>query len=308
MKTIKATPHLLALAVILSSSLAARPDTIYVGVGYPGRNSIERFSQDGTDLGPFASVSGWVEGLAFDMSGNLYAVISGDYSDSVVRFTPNGTPSLFANRGLNNPYGLTVDSQGNVYVANFGNDTIEKFAPDGTPSVFANTGLDQPTGLTVDRQGNIYAANFGNSTIEKFTPGGTPSLFASSGLSMPFGLAFKSNGNLFVANFGNGSIEEITPDGNPAVDATGLPYPRGLAFDSSDDVYMASAYPANVWKFDPSGHVWRFDTAVAGYPEFVATIIPEPSVSVLLLAGIAALLARNRLQNRQGAPPLFSLD
>jgi hypothetical protein len=43
--------------------------------------------------------------------------------------------------GLNHPTGITVDSQGNVYDAVYGNGVIEKYGPGGgTGTVFASPG------------------------------------------------------------------------------------------------------------------------------------------------------------------------
>jgi DNA-binding beta-propeller fold protein YncE len=83
--------------------------------------------------------------LAFDSSGNLYAA---NFDNTITRFAPDGTPSLFANSGLNNPAGLAFDSSGNLYVANVDN-TIEEFAPNGTHSTFANSGLNLPNFIAI---------------------------------------------------------------------------------------------------------------------------------------------------------------
>src|ERR1039458_9959267 len=115
-------------------------------------------------------------------AGILY--VTCDSSNTIEEFTPGGVGSVFANTGLNNPYGVSFDSAGNLYAANYGNDTIEEFTPGGVGSVFANTGLTNPVGLAFDSAGNLYAANIANNTIEEFTSGGVGSVFAT-GLSGP---------------------------------------------------------------------------------------------------------------------------
>ena len=77
-------------------------------------------------------------------AGILY--VTCDSSNTIEEFTPGGVGSVFANTGLNNPYGVSFDSAGNLYAANYGNDTIEEFTPGGVGSVFANTGLTNPVG------------------------------------------------------------------------------------------------------------------------------------------------------------------
>ena len=119
---------------------------------------------------------------------NLYVANAG--SNTIDKFTPGGTGSVFASSGLNFPFSLAFDSAGNLYAANYGDNTIERFTPGGVGSVFASTGLSLPEGLAFDSAGNLYAANYNNNTIEKFTPAGVGSVFASSGLSQPTFLAF----------------------------------------------------------------------------------------------------------------------
>ena len=72
-------------------------------------------------------------GLAFDSAGNLYAANRGN--NTIEKFTPGGTASVFARTGLSAPYGLAFDSAGNLYAANEGNSTIKKFTPGGVGSI-----------------------------------------------------------------------------------------------------------------------------------------------------------------------------
>jgi NAD(P)-dependent dehydrogenase (short-subunit alcohol dehydrogenase family) len=100
--------------------------------------------------------------------------------NEILKYTPGGAESVFANNGLDDPAGLAFDKAGNLYVANAANNTIEEFTPGGGGNVFASTGLSAPTGLAFDSAGNLYVANSGNNTIEKFTSSGVGSLFASN--------------------------------------------------------------------------------------------------------------------------------
>ena len=96
-----------------------------------------------------------------------------EHTGSVLKFTPNGVGSVFADSGFHLAVGLAFDVAGNLYVSNMDSNTIEKFAPDGTDlGVFAGTGLNEPFGLIFDSAGNLYAANRGNDTIEKFSSTG----------------------------------------------------------------------------------------------------------------------------------------
>ena len=72
------------------------------------------------------------------------------------------------------PRGITVDSQGNVFVADSDNHRIQKFSNDGTfLTAWGISGSTQgqfyyPDGITVDSQGNVFVADSGNDRIQKF--------------------------------------------------------------------------------------------------------------------------------------------
>src|SRR5438067_269286 len=118
--------------------------------------------------------------------GDLYE--ADNSSNTILKFTPDGTKSTFAS-GLNRPFGLAFDDSGNLFEGDAGSHTVFEFTPDGTESTFAS-GLSDPAGLAFDSSGNLFEADQGSGTIFVFTPSGTKSTFAS-GLSAPSGLAFE---------------------------------------------------------------------------------------------------------------------
>jgi len=95
------------------------------------------------------------------------------------------------------PCGLTVDSTGNVYVADTENQTIRQVTPDGTVVTLAGlagqTGnadgagrearFNHPFSITTDPAGNLYVADLGNAAIRKGVPAipGRETLFTSVG-------------------------------------------------------------------------------------------------------------------------------
>ena len=139
-----------------------------------------------------------------DSAGNVY-VADAD-NDTIRKVTPVGTnwvvttlAGLAGNAGSADgtnsaarfyyPYGVAVDSAGNVYVADTDNDTIRKVTPVGTNWVVTtlaglagNAGSADgtgsaarfycPGGVAVDSAGNVYVADTHNDTIRKVTPVG----------------------------------------------------------------------------------------------------------------------------------------
>jgi sugar lactone lactonase YvrE len=153
--------------------------------------------------------------LAFDRAGNLFVASSGagvppQPPSTIVKITPAGTQTQFADLGRNGLLGMAFDNEGNLFLSVGGG--IFKITPDGTRSVFAST-VDGVWALAFDRLGNLYAGvnPIGSSAILKFAPDGSKSTFVTlPGNRSVTALAFNSAGDLF-AQFGN-SIVRVTPN------------------------------------------------------------------------------------------------
>ncbi|HET9505291.1 MAG TPA: NHL repeat-containing protein [Hymenobacter sp.] len=188
--------------------------------------------------------------VALDNQNNIYVA---DFENNCVRkITPAGVVSTLAGTAtagfvngsataarFDRPYGLAVDAQGNVYVADYGNACIRKITPSGVVSTLAGTGalgyadgpgssaqFVGPKALALDAQGNLYVADFAGERIRKVTPAGVVSTLAGTGkfgytdgpgssaqFSGVSGLALDAQGNLYVADTGNNCIRKVTPGG-----------------------------------------------------------------------------------------------
>ena len=166
-------------------------------------------------------------------------------------FSGNGGPSTGAQ--LNNPVSLTLDSAGNLYIADAGNNMIRMVtAATGIISTVAGNGaagytgdgglainasLNTPKGVAVDANGYIYIADYINSVIRAVAPDGTITTIAGNGtfgfsgdggpatsaqLYFPNGVA-ASGGNVYIADSQNNVIRLLTPVvQNPVVNANGV--------------------------------------------------------------------------------------
>ncbi len=193
------------------------------------------------------ALASMVDGNAWGQiqAGDLYEADS--YSNTVYQFTPSGTKSTFAS-GFE-PTGLAFDSQGDLFVSDYGTGNIYEFnATSGSRSTFAS-GLIKPQGLAF-YGGNLYAveSDFGGAGSVYEYSGGSRSTVVT-GLNDPCGLAFDSSNNLYVANYFSGTIEKIT-NGVPSTFASGLSYPNCLAFDSSGNLFETDAGSGNIYEFD----------------------------------------------------------
>jgi len=128
------------------------------------------------------------KGIVFDKEFNLY--VADEENHSIRKITPDGNVTTIAGgtKGLQNgslaeaqfdqPTGLSFDSRGNLYVADFVNDGIRKISPEGVVSTLAggteslensNAQFVRPFGLVVDAQNNVFVMVAHNNKIQKIT-------------------------------------------------------------------------------------------------------------------------------------------
>jgi RHS repeat-associated protein len=173
---------------------------------------------------------------------------------------------------LNSPSDLTVDPEGNVWVADTGNNRIERFSPEGEfLAKFGSPGsgagqFSSPYGIAADSQGDIWVVDGGNNRIEKFSPEGNyltqcGSLGSGAGqLRAPRGIALDSHGNVWVADAFNNRIVEFSPQCQllaqvgSAGEALGqFRLPWDLAFDSAGNIWVADTWNNRIQELGPEG-------------------------------------------------------
>ncbi len=139
----------------------------------------------------------------------------------VIRITPNGDVSTFADGlGIGNT-GNNFDSQRNLLQSAFNSNRIWKIAPDGSSEIFAN--VAGPVGVVVDTNDNIFVTSCSANPAILTIPAGTstPQIFAQNpGFSCPNGLTMDDQGNLYTVNFNNANVYRIAPDGSVQFIAT----------------------------------------------------------------------------------------
>jgi sugar lactone lactonase YvrE len=156
---------------------------------------------------------------------NLYQVIKiwlGDNSSTWTRIAGTGGCGSSAST-LCNPYGIFVDVNFDLYVADQSNNRIQLFklgqsnaltvAGNGAASTIT---LNHPTGVVLDADKYLFIVDSGNNRIVGSGPYGFRCIIGCTGsgsapnqLSSPQNMAFDSYGNIFVADFGNNRIQQF---------------------------------------------------------------------------------------------------
>jgi streptogramin lyase len=162
-----------------------------------------------------------------------------------------GASGIFASVGLN-PYGIAIDSAGNIYTANYSSANVTKITPAGTSTTLGGTGAN-PIGIVVDSSGNVYTANYGANTVTKITPAGTSTVFATTTGNGPFNIAIDLAGNIYTANYSSANVTKITPAGTASTLGSTGSNPVGIAVDSAGNVYTANYGANNVTKITAGG-------------------------------------------------------
>jgi sugar lactone lactonase YvrE len=188
-------------------------------------------------------------GVALDSQGNVYVADSENHrirkitSPWVVTTVAGSGTAGFANgtgiaAQFNKPTGLTVDSQGNVYVADSENHRIRKITPAGVVSTVAGSGtagfangagtaaqFNYPYGIFRDSMGILYITDSANKRIRKITPAGVVSTLAGNGLPgsadevplsssfyNPKGIAVGSDGTVYITDSDDNALRIIRQD------------------------------------------------------------------------------------------------
>ena len=164
------------------------------------------------------------------------------------------------------PYGVAVDREGNVWVADNYLNSVTEISPTG--ATLQSFSANAPWGIAVDAQGGVYIAEYGGDNVLKETPAATAngttysqSVLPTNGLSFPGGVAVDSHGKVYVGDRNNSRVIVLAPSGGTYTQSTLLASPHidpvSLAVDAGGNVYIADALSNRVLKETPAGTSYR---------------------------------------------------
>ena len=159
--------------------------------------------------------------------------------------------------GIAAPYGLYVDSQHALYVANQLANTVTKYAYGSTsPAATYSEDLDRPLYPLVDKHGNLFVGNARHGTVVEYLAGSTtPYQVLQTPGNEADGMDFDAQGNLYVAFRARelGSVEVFAPNSTQGtVLGMKLDQPQGLVVDNDGNILVVeTGYTRCVDVFTP---------------------------------------------------------
>jgi sugar lactone lactonase YvrE len=327
------------LSFALSVGLFLVGASVLLGQSYgSGAYYIVDFAGDTLANSPVAATSvsiGNPTGIATDPAGNVYIagpaiVFKLDPSGMLTRFAGSGHNGSSGDGGAANRAllgfprayafdsydffdvvgGLSADSFGNVYIADFLNSVVRKVAADGSISTvagngkFLSTGFGQfgsnnggqatnaafgwPSGVAADTTGAFYLTDT-YETLWRVAPGGVITAAignncggsSSPGVCVPYGLATDGQGNVYVADTANCRIQKILPDGTSNTVA-GVLSTCGYAGDGAAAALAILNDPYGV-AADLTGNLYIADT----YNNCIRKVTPDGNISTF--AGVCSV-------------------
>jgi hypothetical protein len=179
------------------------------------------------------NVSSSCDGLFVDINDNLYCSMFENHR-VVKRWLndPVMTSIIVAGTGirgpnsteLNDPYGIFVDVNFDLYVADCGNNRIQLFQSEqlngttvaGSKSLYPTVALNCPSGISLDASKYLFIVDLGNDRVVGSGPNGFRCLVGcyrrgsqSNQLNNPVSFSFDRSGNMFVTDPLNDRIQKF---------------------------------------------------------------------------------------------------
>jgi sugar lactone lactonase YvrE len=263
--------------------------------------------------------------VAVDSSGNLFIadtlnhrvrrVNSGGLIETVAG---DGTPGFGGDNGqgvnaqLQHPAGVSVDANGNVFIADFSNHRIRKLAANGIITTVAGTGiagsggdngpatsaqLAFPADVEVDTAGNLFIADYLNDRVRMVNVSAVINTVAGNGttgfsgdggpataaqLYSPFGVTTDVAGNLYIADVDNRRVRRVNSAGIIATLAGSGSL--GFSGDGPAGLFAQVRSPRDA-ALDPSGNLYVADQD----NHRIRKVTPAGAVNTIAGAGIQGL-------------------
>jgi sugar lactone lactonase YvrE len=180
--------------------------------------------------------------------------------------TPGNTNGTGTNASFYQPFGMCIDSNNNLYVADSTNNLIRMV----TPSAVVTTVYSGITArsIAVDISGNLYLGTQSNTLVQLINSGGSYTTGISFNTSnMVYGIAIDPLGNIYYSSQGD-TIYKVTTKFNTYINNTAIPFVQsalfgvlsGIALDQYGNLYACSRSFNRIFKILIDGTI----IAIAG--------------------------------------------
>jgi PKD repeat protein len=193
--------------------------------------------------------------------------VADHYNDRVKRvrgYQPESLPISF-----NDPYRLSVNPDGTVWISDHVNNQIVKMSSDGQYEMVRSSGFNRPYGVCADpSDGGVWVADYNNHQVVKLKADGSERI-RKDGFQYPTSVAvYHADGSVWVADHYNNQVVKLDADGSELVRISGFYRPFWVTVDQSD---------GNIWVADRSNNrvVKLAGNPPSGYHTDVALVTPD---------------------------------
>jgi len=258
-----------------------------------------------------------LDNAAFDAENRMF--VSSYASGGVTELHPDGRTRDLVPRGLDGPFGVTVDLSGTVYAA----DHYSVVAPEDNAASAPDGGATRVLrpfahGITAD--GGLLHLTSQYGEVRTYDPASGSTRVRASGLRQPTGVAARPEGGLVVAETGAGRVLALDEDDTVTVLAEGLDHPVDVALDARGRCYVSDDRLGAVLRIDDGHAVTVADgldapqgLAVLGDEVFTVETGSRRLRAVSLTTGESRIDAENLavgpppgIAARTPPPPLFT--
>lgn len=190
-------------------------------------------------------------GIAVDSHDNAWVTneegnAANGFDGSISKFSSSGqllSGSGFISGGIYFPYAIAGDSNGNMWVADFGRSQASLLDNSGNSLIgasgYTSSALPLPLAVAVDGAHNAWFAAQGSAV--QVTPGGA--ITNHSCCSGPSGIAIDPSGAVWLSDYSASALVQLSPSGSvwqKLSGVGGIYYPESLAIDGSGSVWLAN--------------------------------------------------------------------
>jgi hypothetical protein len=236
-------------------------------------SSVSEFSSAGQPLSPAKGFTNGTffesYGLAIDIHGDVW--VTNEQTDdsnsglgNLVQLNPSGkvisAEEGYFGGGLDFPFAVATDTDGNVWTANLGDSSASKFSSTGSAisgsGGFGTGDLAGPVAVALDAGNNAWFANqnANSGSVTSISSSGTPATDYANGGDETSGVAADSistsdavSGHIWAANFSSSTVSELELESSGGATVVshgysggGLDHPNGIAVDGAGNVWVTN--------------------------------------------------------------------